>query len=95
MLVISGGVRTDSQFQYQLHDMDQHKMLEPITKGTFKIDFSHNEVVSTIFKAFDLANEGEPGPVFVEVPVNLQLDKEAIDSHANLVTKYQQSNSSH
>ena len=79
MLVISGGVRTDSDYEYQLHDMDQHKMLEPITKGTFKIT-SHQEVVSTIFKAFDLANEGEPGPVFVEVPVNLQLDKEAIDS---------------
>jgi acetolactate synthase I/II/III large subunit len=74
MLVISGGVRTDSQFQYQLHDMDQHKMLEPITKQTYKVE-NHQDVVATIFEAYKVANEGEPGPVFVEIPVNLQLDK--------------------
>lgn len=74
MLVISGGIRNDSQFGYQLHDMDQHKMLEPITKKTFKVE-THEEVVSTLFEAFTIANEGEPGPVFVEIPVNLQLDK--------------------
>ncbi|GHE97854.1 thiamine pyrophosphate-binding protein [Thalassotalea profundi] len=74
MLVICGGVRNDSQFEYQLHDMDQHKMLAPITKKTFKVN-NHEEVVSTIFEAYALANDGEPGPVFVEIPVNLQLDK--------------------
>ena len=74
MLVISGGVRTDSDFSYQLHDMDQHKMLEPITKKTYKITH-HDEVVSTIFEAYEVATSGEPGPVFVEVPVNFQLDK--------------------
>jgi acetolactate synthase-1/2/3 large subunit len=79
MLVISDGVRTDSQFDYQLHDMDQHKMLEPITKQTFKVN-SHDEVVETIFAAFNVANEGEPGPVFVEIPVNFQLDKGEVSS---------------
>jgi len=74
MLVISGGVRTDSKFSYQLHDMDQHRMLEPITKKTYKVT-RHQDVVATLFEAFDLANQGEPGPVFVEIPVNLQLDK--------------------
>ncbi|MDT0602245.1 thiamine pyrophosphate-binding protein [Thalassotalea castellviae] len=78
MLVISGGVRTDSQFQYQLHDMDQHKMLEPITKKTYKVE-NHQDVVATIFDAYKVANEGEPGPVFVEIPVNLQLDKGEVD----------------
>ncbi len=74
MLVISGGVRTDSEFSYQLHDMDQHAMMTPITKKTFKVT-CHEDVVSTLFEAFNIANEGEPGPVFVEIPVNLQLDK--------------------
>jgi acetolactate synthase I/II/III large subunit len=82
MLVISGGVRTDSDFAYQLHDMDQHKMLEPITKQTFKIT-SHEEVVSTIFKAYDIATSGEPGPVFVEVPINFQLDKGEVSQLPN------------
>ena len=74
MLVITGGVRTDSHFDYQLHDMDQHAMMAPITKKTYKVT-SHQEVVSTLFEAYLLANTGEPGPVFVEIPVNLQLDK--------------------
>lgn len=79
MLVICGGVRTDSKFKYQLHDMDQHKMLEPITKKTFKVT-RHEDVVSTLFEAYNIANEGEPGPVFVEIPVNLQLDKGDVSS---------------
>lgn len=73
MLVISGGVRTDSQFEYQLHDMDQHKMLEPITKKTFKV-LRHEDVIPTLYQAYDIATQGEPGPVFIEIPVNLQLD---------------------
>lgn len=79
MLIISGGVRNDSQYSYQLHDMNQHEMLKPITKQTFKVE-KHEEVVSTIFSAFQVANEGEPGPVFVEIPVNLQLDLGIINS---------------
>lgn len=74
MLVITGGVRTDSKFQYQLHDMDQHAMMAPITKKTYKVT-RHEDVVSTIYDAYKVATEGEPGPVFVEIPVNLQLDK--------------------
>ncbi len=78
MLVISGGVRSDSAFQYQLHDMDQHKLLEPITKATFKIR-QHSQIIPTLFHAHDLAVSGEPGPVFVEVPVNIQIDAAHID----------------
>jgi len=74
MLVISGGVRSDSQFAYQLHDMDQHALMKPISKKTYKVT-RHDQVVSTIFEAYRLAHEGEPGPVFIEIPVNLQLDK--------------------
>lgn len=72
MLVISGGVRSDSEFQYQLHDMDQHALLKPITKATFKIAHQ-NEILDTFYKAYDIAMSGEPGPVFIEVPVNIQL----------------------
>lgn len=73
MLVISGGVRTDSQFQYQLHDVDQHAMLAPLTKGTWKIE-RHADIIPVIYEAYDRAVSGEPGPVYVEVPVNIQLD---------------------
>ena len=72
MLVISGGVRTDVPYTYQLHEMDQQNFLNEITKKTFKIS-RHSEIIPTIFEAYRIANEGEPGPVFVEVPVNIQL----------------------
>lgn len=72
MLIISGGIRTDSDYRYQLHDIDQHALLAPITKKTFKVE-THEQIVPTIYQAYRIATGGEPGPVFVEVPVNLQL----------------------
>ncbi len=72
MLVISGGVRSDSEFAYQLHDMDQHAMLAPITKKTYKVA-AQADILETLYDAYLTATSGEPGPVFVEVPVNVQL----------------------
>ncbi|MBS0374290.1 MAG: thiamine pyrophosphate-binding protein [Proteobacteria bacterium] len=72
MLVLSGGIRRDTGRRFQLHDVDQHALLRPITKGTW-LPRSHAEIVPAIFAAHALATEGEPGPVYVEVPVDLQL----------------------
>lgn len=72
LLVIAGGIRRDTGRAYQLHDMDQHALLAPITKGRWRVE-SHADVVPAIFEACRLATSGEPGPVFVEIPVNLQL----------------------
>ncbi len=72
MLVIAGGIRRDLGRAYQLHDMDQHALLAPITKGRWRID-RHADVVPVLYEAYRLATSGEPGPVFIEIPVNLQL----------------------
>ncbi|NJD31070.1 MAG: thiamine pyrophosphate-binding protein [Gammaproteobacteria bacterium] len=72
MLVIAGGIRRDTGRRYQLHDVDQHALLKPITKGTWLVE-RHADVVPTIYEAVRVATSGEPGPVFVEIPVNLQL----------------------
>ena len=72
MLVISGGIRNDSDKSYQLHDIDQHALLTPITKKTFKVE-THEQIIPVIYEAFQIARDGEPGPVFVEVPFNLQM----------------------
>lgn len=74
MLVISGGIRTDSGRSYQLHDIDQHAILSGITKKSWKA-LNHEDIIPMIYEAYDLAISGEPGPVFVEIPVNLQLFK--------------------
>ena len=72
MLIIAGGVRRDLGRAYQLHDMDQHALLKPITKGTWRVE-RHADVVPVIYEAWRIATSGEPGPVFVEIPVELQL----------------------
>jgi acetolactate synthase I/II/III large subunit len=72
MLVISGGPRTDTGHRYQLHQMDTHKFMSGLTKATFRVT-RHDEVVPTLFKAYEIATSGEPGPVFVELPVNILL----------------------
>lgn len=70
MLVISGGIHSQSPYRYQLHEMDQHALIAPLTKGTFLID-SHEQVIPTIYQAYQLAMGGEPGPVFIELPYNI------------------------
>jgi acetolactate synthase-1/2/3 large subunit len=72
MLVLSGGPRTDTGHRYQLHQMDTHKFMSGLTKATFRVT-SHDEVVPALFKAYEIATSGEPGPVFVELPVNILL----------------------
>jgi acetolactate synthase-1/2/3 large subunit len=72
MLVLSGGPRTDTGHRYQLHQMDTHKFMSGLTKATFRVT-RHDEVVPTLFRAYEIATSGEPGPVFVELPVNILL----------------------
>ena len=84
LLIISGGTRTDSNRFYQLHELDQEKLVQGITKAFFKIK-CHEDVIPTIYQAYDIAISDEPGPVFIEVPVNLQLFKGKV----NELAKYQ------
>src|ERR1700754_4658029 len=72
MLVLSGGPRNDTGHRYQLHQMDTHKFMSGLTKATFRVS-RHDEVVPMLFEAYRIAISGEPGPVFVELPVNVLL----------------------
>ena len=74
MLVISGGTRTDTGREYQLHQMDQQALVAPVTKAQFKC-LSQADIVPTLYEAYRVATTGEPGPVYVEVPVNIQMMK--------------------
>lgn len=74
MLIISGGTRLDTGKSYQLHQLDQGNLVREITKAYFKIT-SHEEVIPTLYKAYDIAISGEPGPVFIEIPTEIQMFK--------------------
>jgi len=72
MLIISGGTRLDTGKSYQLHQLDQGNLVREITKAYFKIT-SHEDIIPTLYKAYDIAISGEPGPVFVEIPTEIQM----------------------
>jgi acetolactate synthase-1/2/3 large subunit len=72
MLVIAGGVRRDTGRAFQLHGMDQQALVAPITKARWRVA-RHADVIPVIHEAWRVATSGEPGPVFVELPVDLQL----------------------
>lgn len=78
MLIISGGTRQDSGRHYQLHQLSQENLVKEITKAYFKIA-SYNEIIPTIYKAYEIATSGEPGPVFIEIPLEYQMFMGEVD----------------
>ena len=79
MLVLGCGIRRTAGRAYQLHDVDQLAMARPVTKGAFAPK-SGAELYSVIRDACTLARSGTPGPVMVEVPVDLYLTRHQVDS---------------
>ena len=74
MLIISGGTRRDTQKHYQLHQMDQEVLTKGVVKKYFLIE-QHEDIVNTIYQAYNIATSGEPGPVFIEIPLEIQMFK--------------------
>lgn len=72
MLVITGGIRNDTGHRYQLHEIDQLQIAKALTKAAFRV-LRHDDVVPTLFEAARIAQSGEPGPVFVELPLDVLL----------------------
>ena len=79
MIVISGGARLDTGKSYQLHQVDQHKLVGGAVKKSWHIKH-HSEIVPAIFEAYNTAISGEPGPVYIEIPVEIQMCTANIDS---------------
>jgi len=78
MLIIAGGIRRDSQRAYQLHDIDQLRLLDGIVKSAYRVE-RHVELVPTLYRAYEDATSGEPGPSFVEIPADLLMFPGAAD----------------
>lgn len=78
MLVLGCGIRQDVRMAYQLHDIDQLAMAAPVTKATFR-PLEGAELYPTVRTACALARAGTPGPVMIEVPVNLYLHRHQFD----------------
>ena len=72
MLVLGCGIRRNTGRAFQLHDIDQRSMVAPVVKGTF-LPATGQELYDMLREACLLARSGAPGPVFIEVPVDLYL----------------------
>lgn len=77
MLVLGCGIRRETPHAYQLHDIDQLAIVKPVTKGVFR-PASGNELYADIRSACALARAGTPGPVMVEVSVDLYLTRHEV-----------------
>ncbi|MDH3619753.1 MAG: thiamine pyrophosphate-binding protein [Gammaproteobacteria bacterium] len=88
MLIISGGIRTDMEQSFQLHDVDQQALLKTLTKAQYKVE-RYEDAIPAVYEAYETAISGEPGPVFIELPANLQLLTGEVDSMpaANITVK--------
>lgn len=78
MLVLSCGVRRDTDHAFQLHDVDQLAIARPVTKGQFRAE-TGADIYATIRRACRLARTPPGGPVIVEVPVDLYLFRHEAD----------------
>ena len=79
MLIVSGGIRTDMDKTFQLHDVDQQALMRTLTKAQFKIE-RYEDAIPVVYEAYRTAVSGEPGPVFIELPANLQLLTGEVDA---------------
>jgi len=74
ILIIAGAPH--SQLGPQLIDATQ--ILQPLTKAIYRID-KHQQIIETLFRAYHVATSGRPGPVYIEIPVDLQLLDHAVN----------------
>jgi acetolactate synthase-1/2/3 large subunit len=77
LLIFGGAAATLLKGRGALQDIDQISLMEPITKWAVSIK-KVNSIGPTVEKALDLAQEGVPGPVFIEVPIDVLYAEEMV-----------------
>jgi acetolactate synthase-1/2/3 large subunit len=99
MIVLAGQVKKEtisSQFANenptlrQLGDQEVRSfpMVKEITKGAWQI-LNPNSIASVLDEAFDLAVSGRPGPVWVEIPVDIQGSETTADPMSPFVSSHE------
>ena len=79
MLVLGCGIRRGTTHAFQLHDVDQLAIAAPVVKATFRPE-SGVELYPVIRAACALARNGSPGPVMVEVSIDLYLTRHEVEA---------------
>jgi len=74
LVLLGGAAPTLLKGRGALQDIDQMSLMKPTVKWAAAIR-KKREIYPTLKKAFQKATEGVPGPVFVELPVDLLYDE--------------------
>ena len=77
LLILGGATATMLRGRGSLQDIDQMELIEPHVKWAARPN-RLKEVAPAIQKALKIAQEGVPGPVFVELAVDLLYDESII-----------------
>ncbi len=77
MILFGGATATVLRGRGSLQDIDQLSLMRPATKWATRIN-TVTELKGTVEKALEVATRGIPGPVFLEVPVDLLYPEETV-----------------
>ncbi|MBR58917.1 MAG: acetolactate synthase [Myxococcales bacterium] len=79
LVVLGGATATVLKGRGSLQDIDQMALVRPHVKWAARTE-RVRDLVPTLRRAFTLAASGTPGPVFVEIPVDLLYEEEVVRS---------------
>lgn len=82
VVVIAGAAATKLKGRGSLQDIDQVSLLQSATKKCFSVDCVR-DITPTLREAFRVAQVGVPGPVLVELPVDILYPYEVTAVHFN------------
>jgi acetolactate synthase-1/2/3 large subunit len=71
--IVGDVARGEHAHAFQVHDLPQARILEPVTKRVFQV-CNVADIPNIVREAFCLAMSGEPGPVGVVIPYNLLIE---------------------
>lgn len=77
IVILGGAAATILKGRGSLQDIDQISVLKSIVKWAASVQ-TVKDLVPAVEKAFKIAKEGTPGPVFVECPIDLLFDESIV-----------------
>jgi thiamine pyrophosphate-dependent acetolactate synthase large subunit-like protein len=77
LILLGGGAATILKGRGSLQDIDQMSLMKPNVKWAVSIS-KVKDIIPTLEKAFAVAQEGIPGPVFVECPIDTLYNEELV-----------------
>ena len=77
LIIFGGATATVLKGRGSLQDIDQISLMKPVTKWATSLSLI-KEIQPALEHAFEVATTGTPGPVFIEVPVDLLYPEEVV-----------------